>query len=536
MIKIRFIDPTTNVVISDAVPTSCSIKFTLSQSPEWSASFVKNLAAIENVNQGANVEIYFNEVNILTGKLQSPSEKWGGQKVDISLSGRGVMDNLYDVRSYSYGYFENRPRLGIVAELLERAGWRVGHIETWTNAGNITTVDLRNEKRLYSQIASLINSFPATYFRYGGIVAGKHTIDIGSFNTDSGVALVRGAELETTAEMALKTGLVESINQSTTLTEIVNAVEVWGGDVQDNLGVERTIFLKDTLAGYPALASDPDFPIITELANALYRIQNNALATTRGSQSTERYPQYAPEKTNANATVLAIQTAALALYERGVAFLKDHQDNIDKISIKSRGNDLLMDVGDKVYVSATARQAIIDPFSDQVIDVLESNIQDSYRCTSLSVSFDNDTASWSFELTNGNLVQQEDIFVSVYDASVNKPQVTGTVTIAGYNAPTLVGYNVSVNGGYPDTTLSDGTPARLLTIPVPVTGLPVWTPTKVYSASIPIATGTSYPIKVEVVQDFAYPSTPMILKLGVKNSGWSDAISLLLYYSVMWSQ
>lgn len=536
MIRIRFIDPVTNTVISDAPPQSCSLKYQLSATTDWSASFPKNLAALQDVTEGVNIEIYYNEANILSGSLQSYSEKWDGQTVNVSLNGRGVLDNLFDIRSYSFGYYENTARLLVLAQLLDKAGWRVGKVDTWTTPTGITTVDLRSEKRLLGQITTFITGFPSTFFRYGGMIAGRPCIDVGGFNTDSGVALIRSADLENYADVMDKTGLIQNISRSTTLTEIINAVEVWGGEVQDNAGVARTIFLKDTLAGYPALATDPDFPIITELANYIYRIQNNAVPTTKGGQSVERYPQYAPEKTNTNATVSAIQTSAKALYERGVAFLQDHQDNIDALSVKASGINLFMDVGDKVYVSATARQSIIDPFSDQVVEVLDSIIQDFYRCTSLSLSFDNNTANWSFELTNGDLVKEEDIFVSVYDQAANKGQITGTTAIAGYNAPTLATYTLDVVGGYPDTTLSDGTPAKTVTIPVPVTGLPVWTPTKMYSACIPLVTGTTDPIVFEVVQDFAYNTTPLIIKCAVKNSGWTDASSFTLNYYIVWSQ
>ena len=536
MIRIRFIDPITNVVLSDAQPQSCSLKYQLSATTDWSATFPKNLAALQDVVEGVDVEIYYNENNILSGSLQNYSEKWNGQKIDVSLSGRGVLDKLYDTRSYSFGYYENTPRLLILAQLLDKAGWRIGKVDTWTTPTEVSTIDLRSEKRLLGQISTFINGFPSTFFRYGGMLAGKPCIDVGGFNSDSGVAVVRSADLENFADVMEKTGLIQDISRSTTLTEIINSVEVWGGEVQDNAGVARSIFLKDTLAGFPALATDPDFPIITELANYIYRIKNNAVPTTKGGQSVERYPQYAPEKTNTNATATAIQTAAKAMYERGVAFLQDHQDNIDTISVKASGLDLFMDVGDKVYVSATARQAVIDPFSDQISEVLESQIQDFYRCTALTLSFDNNSVNWAFELTNGNLVKEEDIFVSVYDAAANKNQITGSTAIAGYNAPTLAPYTLGVIGGYPDTTLSDGTPARFVTIPVPVTGLPVWTPTKMYSACIPLATGTLDPIVFEVVQDFAYNTTPMILKCAVKNSGWTDSSQFTMNYYVVWSQ
>lgn len=536
MFRIRFIDPVTNVVISDARPVSGSVKYTLSQSSDWSASIPKNSPALKNVVKGVDVELYYRDKFLLSGSLQSVSEKFSGQRVDVALSGRGVIDDLFDVRGYSYGYYENVPRLSILAQLLYRADWRVGDITTWVDYEVPCTVDLRNEKRLLSQVSTLLSGFPSTYFRYGGKRGGKHTLDVGGLNLRSDVVLVQAVDMPDLTDLMPYTGLIESINVSTQLTEIINSVEVWGGEVQDNLGVSRTISLRDAVIGYPSLTSDPDFPIVPDVPNAVYRIWNKDIPVTTGSQSTERYTQYAPEKTNANATLSSISTAALALYERGVAFLEDHKANVDKVSVKARGEDIFVNVGDRVYITANARQSIVDPFSDQIVEVVETRIQNLYRCISMSMNFANNAIDWSYELTNGSLVSQEDIFVSIYDEAKNKGQVTGTAAIPGYNLPHWSYYYETLAGGYPDTTLSDGTPAKLFTIPVPVTGLPVWTPTKMYSSSLPIGVSGATPIEIEVVQEFAYPSTPLIVKIAVRNSGWTDATSITFNYYVVWSQ
>lgn len=536
MFRVRFIDPETNTVRLDAIPINGSVNYRLNQTTDWSATFPRNLANLDDISEGFFVELYYKNRLLLEGILQSFNQKWAGNTVDISMQGRGITDKLYDYKAYSYGYYEQKERVLILASLLERAGWRVGRIDTWSNPTDLMTIDLRNDKRLLSQITTLIAGLPGVFFRYGGRQGGYHVLDIGTFNEDSGVALIRASDLGTLDDVFERTGLVEDASLSTTLSEIVNSVEVWGGEVLDDLGVTRTIFLKDALAADPSLASDPEFPIVTELTNHIYSIRNVAVPLTKGSQSVERYNQYAPEKTDTNATVAAIQSAALALYERGVAFLLDHQDNVETLSVKAIGDDLFCEVGDQVYLSLTARQPIIDPFSDQIIDVAENNIHDSYRISGLSVNFDGNQISWSFDVTNSLVVKNEDLFVSVFDESRSVEQTAGSAAIAGYNHPELASYSLSVNGGYPNTTMSDGIPGLQVSIPVPITGLPVWTPTKVYMAHVPTISGTTSPIVIEIVQDFAYPSQPMILKIAVKNTGWSDAISCNIDYRVVWSQ
>ncbi len=536
MIRIRFINPDDNTVISDAVPKSVNVGWKLNQTADWSASFPKNLTALTNVSRGCLVQIFLNSEIILDGILQNFGEKWGNDTIDVSLTGRGITDKLFDIRAYSYGYYESQKRLLILALLLDRAGWRLGDVSTWSNPTDTYTIDLRNEKRLLSQITTVLSGFPGIFYRYGGVRAGAYTIDVGAFNTPAELSLYKAAEIDVISQTGEKVGLIGDFNYNQALTAIVNSVEVWGGDVKDNTGVSRTIFLSDALAADPTLATDPDFPIITDLASYIFHIRNNAIDLTVGSQSTERYTQYAPENTGANATLAACKSAGLALYERGVAFLLDHQANPKNISLKAEGEDLYMAVGDTVYVSNTFRQPIIDPFTDQVVDVIDSSIQGYFRVTSLSLDAGDGKVSWSFELTNGTIVTQEDLFVSVYDEATKKNQVQGTAAIVGLNFPELATYTLDIADSFPDTTMEDGSPALLVSIDVPVTGLPAWTPTRMFSAGLPVVSGTDQPIEIEVVQDFAYSTTPLIIKLGVRNSNWNAAISLTLTYNVVWSQ
>ena len=537
MYRIRFIDPATNTVISDAVPKSLNVSWKLNQTSDWSASFPKNLTALQNVTKGSLIQVFNGTSLMLDGILQSVGEKWSGDSLDVNLTGRGIVDRLFDARSYSYGYYENQPRLLILALLLDRAGWRLGDISTWVSPTSVYTVDLRSDKRLLAQITTLMTGFPGIFFRYGGARAGAFTVDVGAFNDQSDLVLYRPSELHYIPDLGKNVGIIQDFTLSQGLTTIVNSVEVRGGAVKDNLGVSRTIFLKDALAGNPALATDPNFPIITDLANYIYSIRNNAIPLTQGAQSTERYSQYSPESTGANATVTAITTAGMALYERGVAFLLDHQSNPQNISIKATGDNLYMNVGDSAYISNTFRQAIIDPFTDEIVDTVESSVQDYYRVTGITLNVQSDTYDWSFELTNGTAIAQEDLFVSVFDQSKISNQVQGTSAIVGLNFPQLSTYTLNVPiGNFPDTTLSDGTPAYTVTIPQPITSLPVWTPTRMFSAGLPVISATDQPVLIELVQDFVYGTKPLIVKLGVKNSGWSAAISLTLTYYVVWSQ
>lgn len=235
MYRIRFIDPATNTVISDAVPKSLNVSWKLNQTSDWSASFPKNLTALQNVTKGSLIQVFNGTSLMLDGILQSVGEKWSGDSLDVNLTGRGIVDRLFDARSYSYGYYENQPRLLILALLLDRAGWRLGDISTWVSPTSVYTVDLRSDKRLLAQITTLMTGFPGIFFRYGGARAGAFTVDVGAFNDQSDLVLYRPSELHYIPDLGKNVGIIQDFTLSQGLTTIVNSVEVWGGAVKDNL-------------------------------------------------------------------------------------------------------------------------------------------------------------------------------------------------------------------------------------------------------------------------------------------------------------
>jgi hypothetical protein len=528
-VRFRFIDVDTDTVIADTPALSANIKWTLNQSSSWSGSFPKNVLAVQGVAEGNNVEIYYNNELLIEGVLQQFSEKWSKNELVLSLQGRGRLDDLYSVRAYSQAYYESKELLLILGELLRRAGWRLNKINTLENPTQVTTIDLRSEKRLLPQIVTLIEGIPGVFFRYGGFVAGKHSIDVGSFSELSGIELHRPPDGELVQEFLESDGAIIDINQSVTLTDIINAVEVIGGDVQDNLGVTRAITLRDSLVANPALSADPDFPIVTEIANYVYYIHNNSVSALEGSQSVERYTQYTPPKESGNATLAAINAAALSLYQRGVAFLQDHSSNVREVSVSAIGDNLYVDVGDTVFVHATYRQPIIDPFTDEV-EFVESSIDDDIRVTALSVDFSGDKTVWEFDLIDGaTLVEQEDLFVSVYDETKRESPPAGAVYAPAFT-PVFATIVTNVSGGGADDELSNGLTARQVTIDLPAA--PVGA-TNVYLVGASYGTSPDGTVIAEIVSDPVFGGDA-VMKIGLKNVGWVNAYSATLTTHIVW--
>jgi len=533
-IFIRFFDADTNTVLSDATPESIKISWKLNQSPEWSAGYPKNTLAMKNIQKGNLIEIYKDGGLLLQGILQDFGEKWNNDTIELSISGRGRLDGLYDVRAYSQAYFLNKELLSILTQLLNRAGWRVGQIKTLVNPTQTLTIDLRSEKRLLAQVSSLLLGIPGTFFRYGGLVAGKQSIDIGSFGEESGVGLYKTNPMlldELTRDFGEQTGIIEKIDVKQALAEIINSVEVIGGDVKDNTGVTRAITLKDALTADPTLATNPNFPIVTEIANFVYYIRNNAVAITRGSQSTERYTQYTPEKETGNATLAACNSAGLALYNRGVSFLTDHADDVTEYSVDAVGEDLYVNVGDTIYVKTNVRQPVIDPFSDEIAEYIDSEVDADLRTTQVSLDMGDDKAEWSFDLSDQAILTQEDIFVSVYDETKRDQPPAGAAYAPAF-APSFATLSASQSGGNADTTLSDGTPAKLVTLSLPAAP---GGSTDVLLAGIPYGTSPNGTIVTELVSDpvFAGLVGPTIA-VAVKFAGWINAYSASLTGYIVW--
>lgn len=280
-LRARFIE--NDVLIADTPVEQANISFRLNQSGEWSLNIPANIYAVQEIEEGNLVEIYEDQTLLISGTIQSLSDNTSDNKMTIDIKGRDRTDDLYAKRANTIGIYEDLPLLTILGDLLKRLDWRIGDISTMEDKTLVTTIDLRTQETLMSQVNKLLESQKNLWFRYGGIIADYPTIDVGEFQEESGVELYLPPDSSKIDLWEERQGAIISLSETQTFTDVIHSVEGFGGDVQDNTGVLRMISLRDAAVADPTLFSDPDFPIIEEISNRVYYIRNNDIAGDGGT-------------------------------------------------------------------------------------------------------------------------------------------------------------------------------------------------------------------------------------------------------------
>lgn len=527
---IRFFDKTTGVILADDIPESMDVSFSLGSSPNWKAKFTGNSAAMQLVQEGNLVEIYVNGELILEGSVQTFSRGSERNKVEFDLDGRGLLDGLYDYRANSQAYSPpDTPLLVILGELLRRGGWRIGEIHTLADPEQTLSVDLRAENRLLSQIQKALEGIPVTFYREGKKLLGDPSLDIGTFREESGLLLTTFPDDSLLIEEDRNIGRISNIDVVYESTEIVEAIEAIGGDLKDDSSVTRAINLGDALAADPTLATDPDFPIIEEIAGYVYSVRNMAIYTGSGPQTVERFTQYAPEKETGDATAAAIEAAGLALYKRAVAYLKDHQENVTTYSLTAIGKYLKTKVGDLADIQATVRMSVVDPFTNYQT-VVFSSVDTEAQVTKLSLKLQGGELNWSLTLTEGDGVLEEDFIVSIYDETKQKDPPAGAAYIPAF-PPELGTISHTQTGGDPDSMTPEGLSAIDITLTLPAA--PVGA-TDVYMAGVPFGVSANGEVKVEILADPVFGGDGPKLRLWLNNIGWNSGYSADITSYLIW--
>lgn len=163
---------------------------TLDESGEWSIE-VENQDFMEDLDISNEVEIYVDNVLKVDSRISDITYNTVEAGVIYKFSGRDRIDDLFyypAVSSANFGIENglNIKYLGALAYLLDKGNWRLGSIETLVDPTQLFVKDLTSEKTLLSQIRKLIQENPDTFYRYGGINNGYHTLDVGDFYEDLG--------------------------------------------------------------------------------------------------------------------------------------------------------------------------------------------------------------------------------------------------------------------------------------------------------------------------------------------------------------
>jgi hypothetical protein len=528
VIRVRFYNPANSVTYAETAASSFTISQKLNAIPDWKITVLRTaIPLIQLIGNPIAADIFINGKLITGGMCQFVPDK-GTSSVDIN--GRQWIDLLYDRRAWSQAVYKDTYILVVMGELLRRAGWRLGDISTMIDKDGKLTIDLRQAAQLLNQITTALQGVTGLFYRYGGVIGGQHSLDLGTFNENTALKLIQPGSNEQPA-VESNTGWITSFQQDVDQTDIYQKAEGFGGDVMISAAVTRAINLGDALTADPTLATNPDFPIFTEIASYVYYVINNSVVTATAA-TFQRQTQFAPETSGSPATAADIKNAGLALYNWLVAFLKDHQKNTNTLKIGAfGGGDLFIPVGGSVYVRYTQQVDLWNPLLEQP----ESDtilIEGYYRCTDYSVKVDNnDMLSVDYSLTDGDVLTNSDLYVSLYDKVQQAPPPAGVVYVPTF-PPQLNTVTSSVSAGLPDTTMSDGSPGKLVSFTLP--GAPVGA-TGIYMAGLPYATTYVPSVKpvIELVTDTVFGVGTVTARISI-NGGWDTYYSANLTMKVIW--
>lgn len=523
--RVRFFTAATDATRFEAVAESGNITFNISATAEWDVAVLRSQINADLINAGGiAAEISIDGTLIIGGMCQRVPE--GDDSPKVTVKGRQWIDTLYDEKAYSQAVYKNTPLLIVLGELLRRRNWRLGDISTMVDKDAVTTIDLRSVEQLLPQITKLVEAAPDMYYRYGGYQAGKHMVDVGLFGTDSYTTLVSPTENPTPSKSV---GIIEKSTREITQTTIIREMELLGGDVEVSAAVTRAVNLGDALAAQPTLATDPNFPIIVELASFIWKIRNNAVPSTVTVSTLKRLTQYAPEKTGTTITAGDIQNAGLALYKAGVTLLKKAGAAVEKLTMDVIGPITLMPkLGQLVYVRCIYTNDIYDPLIETSTKITRK-VEGYYRVNSIKLGYSSDQLNWSFELASSQIDLEGDDIVDLYNQTAPQPLPAGAVYVPTY-APTMATIAQVVSGGIADTTLADGTPAKLFSVTLP--GAPVGA-TGVYLAGLPYGTSSFGVIRVEIVSDPVFGSTGGTFKIAISDR-WLPSFSASIQTRIIW--
>ena len=459
-----------------------------------------------------------------------------------------LMDELTKIRSKTNAKYQDQQVIAILLDLLTYAPeWSLGDITTMIDPLVRTTIDLRGEKRLYSQIIRLIESVPNIYLRESP----GRKLDIGIFNTKSYPRLAQ----------------IESVNVTTSYVEITRQIEPYGGEVtfsteytvielQEQIKydddpevnpstptetiwvdvpvtkvdtVSRTITLNDALDYDPTLATHPNFPIVTDHGVPVVRNVRDSAVIGAG-EYTEQYTQIVPV-TRQNPTAEDLEQAGYALWLKTVKELEDRSQHVETWSCKSRDIPAGFSVGDRLFIQSSARRSFRDPFSGTIIDVGLESVTEWFRVPRYSVDYDSEGVSYDFDLSDTFTLVEDNPFLALYEASNTGLDPTfsdNSLALSQYAILSVViptgqapdCFNQDDDGFYEGRTYS----VPLGTVPGGATGISLY--------GQPFSTQDSATLRL--VSPPALPGTPAIVCASV-NRGWTTDSTLPVYLLVQFT-
>ncbi len=357
-----------------------------------------------------SAELYQNGEMLMEGNVDSIGLNYVDEEPTLKFSCNGELADLIRYKAREDAYYQDEYLLYILTHLFRPefgsslvSNWFYGDVLTLEDMLIKTTIDLRGETRLFSQITKVLNAFPNTFFRYGGHVASPlypytshYHLDIGAFNTKRYPPI--------SAES------ITQLSQDVKYSGVLRRIQSFGGEIEV-AGVKRRIDLQDAIAYDPVGLGG----IIT-----VSGLANNNILSGYGEEIIVYYDEIVPS-VKVDPTVTEINQAGYALY------LKSNAELIQKstfqmnwqATVKTLPSDFK--VGDQLFLRGSARQVFYDRHSGKSLYVDLGTIEQWYRVNGYSQKIKDDDVSYSLDLTtNIRLQQKNDPILDLYD-SISQP-------------------------------------------------------------------------------------------------------------------
>lgn len=321
-----------------------------------------------------------------------------------------LLYELTQIRAKSNALYQGQQVIAILLDLFTYApGWRLGNITSMENIEVRTTIDLRGEERLFSQIVSLVNSIPNLYFREGR----DRTIDFGLFNQNT-YPFIPNDE-------------VKSLVVETKYGELLRQIEAYGGqvmlDVSETEKIERTVTLADSLVFDASLAQHPSFPIL--LDKGVYVVRN--IRDTSVSGAGDRvvfYSQIKPDRNNPTSTELG--QAGAALWLRAVKDLEDAAQFEERWDCTTTYLPEDFKLGNRVFIHSNFTRAYHDYVSGTVGLVNMGITSDWFRVMEYNETLTDTSVRYTLSLSKNLKIVRRNSILDLYEAShtQNDPELT----------------------------------------------------------------------------------------------------------------
>lgn len=277
-LRLRVSNEDTGIVIADTFAKSASVSFGLNKSVSWTAEFPVVTKAVQLIDTGLRVDIYYRGILINSGVIQDYQQEYVGVDSYLKLKGRSDLDILFDDVADGLTYYENEYLMDALYRILSQRGWRLGDISTWDDPYKVISNDLSQSKTIIEQINKLLKDADTNlFYRNGEPIFGDNTLDVGLFNQPSGVRFITPPAGEDRLDKVLPdVNRISKLSVTTKSTDIIGAIVATGGNYTVG-GVETRLSLREYIEQDPTRLSETEFPVVETVPFTEYKMFNAVL-------------------------------------------------------------------------------------------------------------------------------------------------------------------------------------------------------------------------------------------------------------------